>query len=140
MTRSSLGLLHCLFGIFVPELWALIYEKKIPLIILRTSPNFIYAFILTRSRLGLLHALFSHIVTHPFSHICTRVMAFDLCQNFVSTQYLVLFGTIGGKKKSPKYETAKYSFEFSCTISNKCSHTLSMLVSVSSKKVEYVTM
>ena len=28
------------------------------------------------------------IVTHHFSHICTRVMALDLHQNFVSTHYL----------------------------------------------------
>ena len=38
------------------------------------------------------HCLKSHvtagIVTHPFSHICTRVMALDLRQNFVCAQYL----------------------------------------------------
>ena len=28
------------------------------------------------------------IVTHHFSHICTRVMALDLRQNFVSAHYL----------------------------------------------------
>ena len=28
------------------------------------------------------------IVTHHFSHICTRVMALDLRQNFVFVQYL----------------------------------------------------
>ena len=28
------------------------------------------------------------IVTHNFLHICTRVMALDLLQNFVSAQYL----------------------------------------------------
>ena len=43
------------------------------------SPNFIYAFILTRSSLGF---------SHHFSHICTRVKALDLHQNFVSFQYL----------------------------------------------------
>ena len=37
------------------------------------------------------------------------------------------------KTKSPKFETAKYSFEFRYTISNKWTHTLSMMVSVSSK-------
>ena len=26
--------------------------------------------------------------THHFSQMCTRVMALDLCQNFVSAQYL----------------------------------------------------
>ena len=43
-------------------------------------PNFVYAFILTRSRLGLLPVI--------FSHICNKVMALDLCQIFVSAQYL----------------------------------------------------
>ena len=42
----------------------------------RFSPNFIFAFTLTR------------VITRPFSHICTRVMARDLCQNFISVQYL----------------------------------------------------
>ena len=40
----------------------------------------IYALILTRSMLGL-----SPVI---FLQICTRVMALDLCQNFVSAQYL----------------------------------------------------
>ena len=35
-----------------------------------------------------------------------------------------------------RYETVKYSFLFSYTISNKWTHTLSMLVSLSSKTVE----
>ena len=38
----------------------------------RIAPNFIYAFILSRSTLGLLHII--------FSHICTSVMALDLCK------------------------------------------------------------
>ena len=41
----------------------------------RISLSFINAFILTRSTLG-------------FLHICTRVMALDLVQNFVSPHYL----------------------------------------------------
>ena len=44
------------------------------------SPNYIYAFILIRYRLG-----FFHIILFQ---ICTRVMALDLRQNFVSAQYL----------------------------------------------------
>ena len=43
----------------------------------RISPNFIYAFILTRSSF-----------TRHLCYIYTRVKAFDLCQNFVSAQYL----------------------------------------------------
>ena len=75
LTRSTLGLLHIIFGTFLPELWPMIYSKILfSFNILRTnemdriSPNFIYAFILTRSTLELLY-------------ICTRVMAFDLRQN-----------------------------------------------------------
>ena len=45
------------------------------------SPNYIYAFILTISTLALLH-------------ICFRVMAIDLPQNFVSAQYLENNGQI----------------------------------------------
>ena len=46
----------------------------------------------------------------------------------------IVFGTTGGKRqKWQKYETAKYSFEFSYTISNKWTHILSKLASVSSK-------
>ena len=41
--------------------------------------------ILTRSRLGLLAVNNSH-----FWFICNRVMTLDLCQNFVSTQYMYL--------------------------------------------------
>ena len=46
----------------------------------RFSFGLVYAFILIRSSFG--------IVTRHFSHICIRVMALDLCQNFVSAQYL----------------------------------------------------
>ena len=46
----------------------------------------------------------------------------------------ILFGAFGCKNKNPPiYETVKYSFEFSYTISNKRTYILSMLVSVSSK-------
>ena len=44
-------------------------------------PNFVYAFILKRSWLGLLPVIFCIFVT--------TVVALDLCQNFVSAQYLV---------------------------------------------------
>ena len=75
-----------IFPKFVPELWPFIYAKILFLLnILITTihifTKFIYALILTRSSLGLLHVIF-------FSDICTRVMALDLCRNFVSTQYL----------------------------------------------------
>ena len=49
-----------------------------------------------------------------------------------------LFGAFGGKKKLSKYETAKYNFKFSYTISNKWTRLLSMLVSTSSKANFYM--
>ena len=48
--------------------------------IYRISPNFIYASILTGSSLGLLVFIFCLFKK--------RFMALDLCQNFVSAQYL----------------------------------------------------
>ena len=42
--------------------------------------NLIDAFILTKSSSGLLHVI--------FLHICTRVMALDLRQKYISAQYL----------------------------------------------------
>ena len=68
LIRSSLGLLHVIFGTFVPELWPLLYAKILyPLNVLRTNwlivTKFcIYAFILIRSRLGLLHMIFRTFV------------------------------------------------------------------------------
>ena len=46
----------------------------------RISPNLKYALILTTSILGSVHVIFLQMFT--------RVMAFDLRQNFVSAQYL----------------------------------------------------
>ena len=74
-----LGLLHIIFRTFVPELWPLIYAKiwfrSLSLEqIDRISPNFIYK-------------IYVGIFTHHFSHFCTRVVAIDLRQNFVSIQY-----------------------------------------------------
>ena len=62
------------------QLWPLIYARICFRSISceqidRISPKFIYAFVLIRSSLRLLL-------------ITDRVMALDLCQNFVSTQYL----------------------------------------------------
>ena len=53
-----------------------------------------YAFILTRSRLELLIVIF-------FAFFCNRIMAFDLCHNFVSTQFLDNID-----RNSPKFKNA----------------------------------
>ena len=87
MTRSSLGLLHVIFHLFIPELWPLIYAKIwFSLNILRTNwQNFTKFYICIH-----IDKIYIGIVTQLFSHICTWVMALDLCLNFVSTQYLEL--------------------------------------------------
>ena len=85
LTRPSLGLSHIILCIFVPELWPLIYAKILfPFNILRTNAqNFTKFYICVH-----IDKIYFEIVTHHFSHICTRVMVLDLLQNFVSTQYL----------------------------------------------------
>ena len=66
----------------------------------RFSPNFVYAFILSRSTLRSLQVIFRKFAPEfwplIYSKILfplnitfrTRVMVLDLCQNFVSVQYL----------------------------------------------------
>ena len=85
LKRSTLGLLHIIFRTFVPELWPLIYAKiSFPFNILRTNgQNFTKFYICIH-----IEKIYVGIFTHYFSHICTRVMALDLRQNFVSIQYL----------------------------------------------------
>ena len=63
LTRSTLGLLHIIFGSFLPELWPLNYSKiSFPLNILRTNGQILTKpyklYILTRSTLGLLAVIF----------------------------------------------------------------------------------
>ena len=89
LTRSTLGLLHIIFPIIEPELWPLIYAKiSFPFNILSTNGYNFTKFIL-------LHIL----------NICTRIMALDLRQNFVSTQYLEnRFTEIHKNFVSPQYE------------------------------------
>ena len=84
LTWSSLRLLHIIFPTFVPELWPLICAKILFLLnILRTNgQNFTKFYICIH-----IDKIYVGIVTH-FSLICTRVMALDLSQNFVSIQYL----------------------------------------------------
>ena len=84
LARSSLGLLHVIFHTFVPELWPLIYVKfRFRSISWTNWQNFTKFYICIH-----IDKIFVGIVTHHFSHICTRVMALELHQNFVSCQYL----------------------------------------------------
>ena len=77
--------MHVIFGTFVPELWPLIYAKiSFPFNIWRTNgQNFTKFYICIH-----IDKIYIGIVTQHFSHICTRVMALDLRQNFVSDHYL----------------------------------------------------
>ena len=85
LTRSSFGLMHVILCTFVPELWPLIYAKiSFPSNILRTNGQNFNKFYICIN----IEKFYVGIVTHYFSHICTRVMALDLHQNFVSAHYL----------------------------------------------------
>ena len=80
-----LELLHIMFFQFVPELWPLIYAKILfPVNILRTNLQNLQFYMCIHidkiDTLGLLHI--------NFFHNCTRVIALDLRQNFISAQYL----------------------------------------------------
>ena len=80
LTRSSLGLLHIIFCIFILKLWSLIYSKiSFPLNIWRTNRQ-IWQTIYTGK-------IYVGIVSWLFSRICTSVIALDLRQNFVYVQY-----------------------------------------------------
>ena len=72
LTRSSLGLLHVIFGSFVPELWPLIYARiSFPLNILRSIwQNFTKFYICNYIQFD---KIYLGIVTQHFSHVCTRV-------------------------------------------------------------------
>ena len=74
LTRSTSGLLHYIFCLFVPELWPLIYSKiSFRLNILRTNEQFftkLYITIYTDK-------IYVGIVSCHFSQICKRVMALD---------------------------------------------------------------
>ena len=86
LTRSGLGLLHIIFfGNWYQSCGPLFIQKfRFCSIsweqIGRISTKFYICIHLGRIYLG--------IVTHHFSHICTRVMALDLRGNFFSAQYL----------------------------------------------------
>ena len=77
--------MHVIFLTFVPELWPLINAKILfSFNILRTNgQNFTKFYICIH-----IDKIYVWIVTHHCSHICTRVMALDLLQNFVSAHYL----------------------------------------------------
>ena len=83
--KIYIGIVTHYFCTFVPELWPLIYYKmSFPFNILRTNGQNFTKFYLCIY----IDNIYIGIATHHFSHICTRVMALDLRQNFVSIQYL----------------------------------------------------
>ena len=73
-----------IFRIFVLELWPLIYSKiSFPLNILRTNGQ-----ILTKLYITIYtNKIYIGIVSCHFKQFCKRVMALDLCQNYVTTKY-----------------------------------------------------
>ena len=79
LTRSSLGLMQVIFRTFVLELWPLIYAKiSFALNILRTNgQNFTKIYLCIH-----IYKIYVGIVTHHFSHMCTRVTALVLWQKF----------------------------------------------------------
>ena len=83
LTISTLALLHIIFRTFVPVLWPLIYVKMLfPFNILRTDgQNFTKFYICSH-----IDMIYVGIVTHHFSHTCTRVI--DLSQHLVSVNIL----------------------------------------------------
>ena len=77
----------------------------------RISPNFIFAFILPTSMLGLLHIIL---------HICTRVMALDLLQNFVPLNIVRTNGEILIKLYRAIYTDKIYVRIVNCHFSHIC--------------------
>ena len=73
-------------------------------------------------RLYMIHIdkIYVEIVTHHFSHICTRVMSLDLLQNFVSAQYLEIKGQILTKLYLTIYTDKIYVGIVSCHFSQIC--------------------
>ena len=82
---TTLGLLAVIFRTFAPVLWPLIYANiSFQFNILRTNGQKFTKFYICIH----IDKICVGIVILYFSHICTRVMALDLRQNFVSVQYL----------------------------------------------------
>ena len=123
LTRSSLGLLHVIFGIFVPELWPLIYAKICFHSISweqmdRISLSFIYAFILERSTLGLLHIIFCTFVPELWPLIYSKI-SFPL--NILRTN-----GQIFTKLYITIYTDKIYVGIVSCHFSQSCKSVMAL--------------
>ena len=67
-----------------------------------------------------IHKIYVGIVTHHFSHICNRVMALDLHQNFESAQYLENKWTYLAKVYIAIYTDKIYVGIISCIFSKIC--------------------
>ena len=66
------------------------------------------------------------IVTHHFSHFCTRVMAFDLLQNFVPLNILRTNGQILIKLYITIYTDKIYFGIVSCHFSHICTSVMTL--------------
>ena len=88
LARSTLGLLAVIFCTLVPMLWPLIYAKILILFnILRANvQNFTTFYTCIH-----IDKIYVGFVTHHFWHICTRVIALDLCQNFTNGKNFAKF-------------------------------------------------
>ena len=122
MTTSTLGLLHIIFRTFVPELWPLIYAKILfPFNTLRRNGQNFTKFYLCNH----IDNIYVVIVTQHFLLICTRVMALDLLQNFVSKISFLLNilrtnGQILTKLYITIYTDYIYAWVVSCLFSKTC--------------------
>ena len=115
LARSSLGLLHVISCKFVPELWPLIYvEISFRLDILGTDWKIFTKFILCIH----IDKISVGIVTHPFSHICTRAMVLDLLQNWFPLNILWTNGQILTKLYITIYTDKIYVGIVSCHFSH----------------------
>ena len=123
LTRSSLGLSQIIFRVFVPELWPLIYAKiSFPFNIMRTNAQNFTKFYICIT----IDKIYIGIVTHHFTHICTRVMALDLLQNFVSAQYLGNKWTYFTKLYITIYTDKIYVGIVSCHFSQICKRAMAL--------------
>ena len=94
LTRSRLVLLPVIFCKFATELWPLIYVRiliyiKIWILVsAQYLANTLTEFYQILYICFHIDKIYVGIVTHHFSHFCTRVIVLDWSQNLISTQYV----------------------------------------------------
>ena len=94
--------------------------------------------LLTTSGLSI---LIHSVISLPEATSCDKCIYFlpKHCKTRHTVKHLhlasIFFGAIGGKHQLLKYETGKFSFDFSYKISIKWANTLRLLVTISSKLI-----